>query len=84
MAQVRVRERNQITLPTAIARAANVSANDLLDVEFVNGVITLAAPPQINKRRSILDFVGIAPGMWGKNKDEIADSIRDERESWER
>ncbi len=46
--QVRVRERNQTTLPSATAKAVDRSANDLLNVEIVNGVITLAAPLHAN------------------------------------
>ena len=40
MAQIRIRERNQITLPATIAVAASLSPNDILEVSFANGVIT--------------------------------------------
>jgi antitoxin component of MazEF toxin-antitoxin module len=84
MPQIRVRERNQITLPNSIAAAANVSADDILDVSFVNGVIMLVPNAAAGKRRSIMDYVGIAPGLWGTTASAIDDQIRSERDSWER
>ena len=41
MLQIRMLDRNQITLPSMIATAANLQVDDTLDVNFVDGVITL-------------------------------------------
>jgi antitoxin component of MazEF toxin-antitoxin module len=84
MPQIRIRDRNQITLPSAIATAANLHADDTLDVNFVNGIITLVPVVKDKTRRSIMDYVGSANGMWGKTKEEIDAHIRNERDSWER
>lgn len=84
MAQIRLRERNQLTLPAAIAAAAKLSPNDALEVNFVNGVITLVPVAQPGARRSIIDFVGIAPGLWGANAAEVDAYLQAERDSWER
>lgn len=84
MPQIRIRGRNQITLPAAIATAANLHPDDTLDVNFVNGVITLIPVANDKARRSIMDYVGSAKGMWGKTKEEIDAYIRNERDSWER
>jgi antitoxin component of MazEF toxin-antitoxin module len=84
MPQIRMRDRNQITLPATIATAANLHADDTLDVNFVNGVITLIPITKKAARRSIMDYVGSANGMWGKTGAEIDAHIRNERDSWER
>lgn len=84
MTQVRIRERNQITLPSAIATAARLATNDKLEISLVNGVITLIPLAQKGKRRTIMEFVGLAPGLWGKTKAEIDANMRAERDSWDR
>ena len=84
MPQIRMRERNQLTLPASIANAANIAPNDALDVTYVNGVITIVRAEPTTKKRSIHDFVGIGNGMWGKSAKEIDTHIRAERDSWER
>ena len=84
MPQIRMRDRNQITLPSMIATAANLHVDDTLDVSFVNGVITLIPTSKNAARRSIMDYVGSAKGVWGASGAEIDAHIRDERESWER
>ncbi len=84
MPQVRMRDRNQITLPSVIATAANLHVDDTLDVSFVNGVITLVPLSKKTTRRSIMDYVGSAKGVWGASGNEIDAHIRNERDSWER
>ena len=84
MPQIRIRDRNQITLPSMIATAANLHVDDTLDVSFVNGVITLIPTSKNAARRSIMDYVGSAKGVWGATGVEIDAHIRDERDSWER
>lgn len=84
MVQVRIRERNQITLPSAIATAAKLSTNDTLEISLVNGVITMIPVAHKEGRRTIMEFVGMAPGLWGKTRAEIDANMRAERDSWER
>jgi len=84
MPQIRIRDRNQITLPSMIATAANLHVDDTLDVNFVNRVITLIPVSKKAVRRSIMDYVGSAKGVWGATGGEIDAHIRDERNSWER
>ena len=84
MTQIRIRQRNQITLPANIAVAASLSPNDTLEVSFDNGVITLIPVNPHNKRRSITDYVGSAKGLWGTTGAGIDTQLRDERDSWER
>ena len=84
MPQIRLRDRNQITLPSVVAAAADLHVDDTLDVNFVNGVITLVPLSKKATRRSIMDYVGSAKGVWGASGTEIDAQIRNERDSWER
>ena len=84
MAQIRMRERNQITIPMAISDAAGLQPNDTLDVTYINGVITIVPVSKKTKKLSFMDLVGSAEGIWGKTDEEIEQNIRDERDSWER
>ena len=85
MTQVTVRDKHQITLPMAIVRAAAIRPNDVLSVEYSNGVITLAtagaAPVQ---RKSLMDYAGIAKGLYGQSADEVHAYLDGERASWDR
>lgn len=84
MPQVRVREKHQVTLPMAIVRGANIHENDLLEVSYKNGVITLTTQQAAAPKRSLMDFVGITQGLYGKNAKQVAQYLDDERNSWER
>lgn len=84
MPQIRMRERNQITIPMAISDAAGLQPNDALDVTYINGVITIIPVSKKTKKLSFMDFVGSAEGIWGKTDKEIDQTLRDERKSWER
>lgn len=84
MLQIRVRDKHQITLPMAIVRGAGISESDLLDVQFKNGVITLTPCKSAPSKKSLMDFVGITPGLYGKDAAEVAQYLANERDSWER
>jgi len=84
MQQVRIRERNQITLPASITAAANLRVDDVLEVGLVNGVITLVPQNRQASRLSMRDLTGIAAGAFGKTHQEIDAYIASERDSWER
>jgi AbrB family looped-hinge helix DNA binding protein len=84
MAQVRVRNKNQITIPARIAESANIRPDDLLEITCKNGVITLAPATRAQKRKSVLSYAGIAHGAWRETTDEIETELNESRESWER
>ncbi len=84
MPTVRVRDKHQITLPRAIALAANVSVDDALTVEYTNGVITLSPAKSKKSRVTARDFLGALRGSYGKTVAEIDANLRSERDSWER
>ena len=41
MPKTRMRERNQLTLPSSITAAAGIRPNDSLEINYTNGVITI-------------------------------------------
>ena len=84
MPRVRMRERNQLTIPKAITEAAGLQPNDALDVTYVNGVIIIVPVRKAAKKFSIKEFVGSAKGIYGKTAEDIDQYILNERDSWER
>ena len=84
MPTVRVRDKHQITLPRAIAEAANVTVDDTLTVEYTNGVITLMPAKSKKNRVTAQDFLGALRGSYAQTVAEIDANLRSERDSWER
>ena len=84
MLHVRVREKHQVTLPMSIVRAANIHQQDMLEVSYRNGVITLTTPQATGKRRPMRDYVGALQGVYGSTADEVHAYLQNERDSWER
>jgi AbrB family looped-hinge helix DNA binding protein len=84
MSQVRVRNKNQITIPVRIAESANIKPDDLLEITAKNGVITLRPATKAQNRQSALSYAGIGRGTWGETTDEIEAELKESRESWDR
>ncbi len=84
MTQVRVREKHQVTLPMSIIREANISQNDVLEVAYRDGIITMSTHKAMPAKRDLMDFVGCCAGLYGKNRKAVDDYIDNERDSWER
>jgi len=85
MLQVRVRDKHQITLPASLARAASIGVNDVLDVQYKEGIITLLTQrATVKKRPSLMDLAGSLKGVYGRDAKEIQAYIANERKSWER
>lgn len=84
MTQVRVRKKHQITLPARIAESANIKMDDMLEVAYNNGVVTLIPVSRKKRKESALAYAGIAHGVWGKNTLEIEAEVKKSRDSWER
>lgn len=84
MPQVRVRPKHQITLPSRIVAAAHIKPDDVLEVAYANGVVTLVPVSRKERKGSVMAYAGIAQGIWGQTTDEIAAELNSDRESWER
>ena len=84
MPHVRIREKNQVTLPISIVRDADIRENDMLDVAYKNGVITLSVKKAAEKTRSLMDFVGATRGVYGQSPAQVAHYLDSERDTWDR
>jgi bifunctional DNA-binding transcriptional regulator/antitoxin component of YhaV-PrlF toxin-antitoxin module len=85
MPQVRVRDKHQITLPAIVARAANISVDDVLEVNYRDGAIILMTQHAKEKKRpSLMEFAGSMKGTYGRTTEERQAYLAEERKSWER
>ncbi|WP_295992970.1 AbrB/MazE/SpoVT family DNA-binding domain-containing protein [Rugamonas sp.] len=84
MYQIRVEQNNQISLPSEIVQQAGIQPNDVLDVTFIDGVVTLMPSRRVDSAISIMDYAGIGKGAWGKTADEIEANLARDRASWDR
>lgn len=84
MAQVRVRNKHQITIPARIAESANIKQDDMLEVAYNNGVVTLIPVSRKKRKESAMAYAVIAQGIWGKTTFEIDTEQQNSRDSWER
>lgn len=84
MSQVRIRPKHQITLPSRIVAAAHLKPNDVLEVAYANGVVTLVPVSRKERKGSVMAYAGIARGIWGQTTEEIEAGLSSDRASWER
>lgn len=84
MAVVRVRQKNQITLPSAIVEQADLHPDDILEAHYSNGVIMLIPGKRAVARDSIMAYAGIAAGSYGQSVEQIDKTIANLREEWDR
>ena len=84
MSQVRVRPKHQITIPARIARAAGIKPDDVLEVAYANGLVTLAPAGVKARATALLAYAGIARGVWGAGAAEIEAALDADRAAWER
>ena len=82
--QVRMRDKRQLTLPVSIARDANIQADDVLNVQYVNGQIIFTLKKPAESRPPISSFVGAAKGAYGSSALESHALLAAERDTWER
>jgi bifunctional DNA-binding transcriptional regulator/antitoxin component of YhaV-PrlF toxin-antitoxin module len=74
MAEARVRERNQITLPERVAQAGNIEAGDRFVVE-----VDPADPDTIRLHRIRDSYAGMLRDVYG----DPAAALAEAREGWE-
>ncbi|RMX11787.1 AbrB/MazE/SpoVT family DNA-binding domain-containing protein [Allofranklinella schreckenbergeri] len=83
---VRIKSKHQVTIPAAIAREASLNVNDILQASYKDGVITFATKNarKAENSRSLLDFAGSTPGLYGDTPEQMQAYINNERSSWDR
>jgi len=78
MSKILIDERGTVTLPSDLVKEAGLKPNDLLEVDYINGVIVL------NPVKSVMQFAGTCKGVWGSTTDEIEAVLAEDRASWDR
>ncbi len=76
MPKVRVRPKNQITIPLRIAEEAGIKPDDVLDITYMNGLITMVPAGKKGEKRPIMKYAGIARGTCGKTSGEIEETLK--------
>jgi hypothetical protein len=76
MPEIKMRPNHQITLPVSVVRAANLQADDRMQVEYLNGVIVITPRSASTVSVDALSFAGIGKGLWGDTPQALNDSIR--------
>ena len=84
MTVVTVREKNQVTIPRAIAQAAGIEPGTTFDIQYVNGVITMTLSEHRKPGDSLEQYAGIGRGLWGHTASDVAESLERDRATWER
>ena len=88
MPLVRVKQKYQVTLPSAVREAANIQEGDTLEVSIQDGNVVLL-PQAITDRKdvqrgSILDMIGAnkGSGLYKSTKD-VDSTISELRNEWD-
>lgn len=83
-AHIRVRDKGQVTLPMSIVRDAHIRPNDVLSVDYRNGVIMMYVSDAQPKKRAIQNLVGMTSGLYGSAAADVDACLNADRDSWER
>ena len=85
MPEIRMRAKNQFTLPASLVRESGIEVDDKLSVALVNGSIVITPMgPKHQGLNDIMSFAGIAQGVWGDSPEEVEQTISSVRATWER
>ncbi|MBI4495063.1 MAG: AbrB/MazE/SpoVT family DNA-binding domain-containing protein [Chloroflexi bacterium] len=75
--EVALRQKNQLTLPEAIAKRLGAQPGDRLIFELDE-----ADPRRVHVRLLRRSYAGALEGIYGETPEEVAAYIQGERESW--
>ena len=85
MPEIRMRSKNQFTLPASLVRASGIQIDDKLSVSLVNGSIVITPMgPKHQGLSDVMAFAGIAQGVWGDTPEEVEQTLERDRATWER
>ncbi|NBY34551.1 MAG: AbrB/MazE/SpoVT family DNA-binding domain-containing protein [Betaproteobacteria bacterium] len=85
MPEIRMRSKNQFTLPASLVRASGIQIDDKLSVSLVNGSIVITPMgPKHHGLSDVMAFAGIAQGVWGDTPEEVEQTLKRDRSTWER
>ena len=85
MPEVRMRAKNQFTLPASLVRESGIQIDYKLSVSLVNGSIVITPMgPKHQGLSDVMAFAGIAQGVWGDSPEEVENTLQRDRATWER
>jgi len=84
MPEIRMRPKNQVTLPASVVREAEIKLDDRLNVTYVNGSIVITPKQAAQDQCDIMSFAGIGHGLWGNTPAEVEQTLRNMKNSWQR
>ena len=85
MPEVRMRSKNQFTLPASLVRESGIQIDDKLSVSLVNGSIVITPMgPKHQGLSDVMAFAGIAQVVWGDSPEEVENTLQRDRATWER
>lgn len=88
MAQVKLREKGQVTIPAELlqewSKKNQVSINDSMEARLSNGVLMLIPQKRHASKRSLMSFAGVGKGLWGTTPAEVDASLKEIRDAWDK
>ena len=84
MTEITVRQRNQITIPKAIAEEAGITEGAVGDLSYADGVITISFRGHPREPFDLSRYIGIGKGLWGDTPEEVDRTLREQRDEWDR
>ena len=82
MPEIRMRRKNQITLPASIVRQARIEPDDRLIVSFLGGNIVITPKKVVEEKSDIMSYAGMFTGTWGNTPEAVEATIRNLRDEW--
>jgi hypothetical protein len=84
MPEVKMRSKNQVTIPASIVEKAHLAENCKFDVEYMNGVIIFTPLNPASKKDDVLSYAGLFSGAWGKTPSAVETTIKNLHDEWEK
>lgn len=78
------RQRNQVTIPKAIAEQVGITEGTVLDLQLGNISIIISTPGHGPANFDPMEFAGTGKGLWGSTLEEIDAAWQGVRDSSDR
>lgn len=84
MPEVTIRPKGQITIPAEIMQSWHLRTHDKVNITLVNGIVTMTPVKRKEVGKDIMSFAGMGRGIWGDTHEEVENTIKEIRNSWNR
>jgi bifunctional DNA-binding transcriptional regulator/antitoxin component of YhaV-PrlF toxin-antitoxin module len=82
MPEVKMRGKNQVTIPASIVEQAQLTENCKFDVDYMNGVIIFKPINPKSDKDDVRAYAGLFSGAWGKTTQEVETAIHNLHNEW--